>query len=395
MMSVIIRLLLLATGVNNVISWSNGLVTTPPMGWANWNTFGCNYNDTTIRQQAKAMVDLGLKDVGYEILIIQECIVKAGDRNASGILQPDPIKFPYGIPNLVDYIHSLGLKAGIYTDVGPETCAGYEGSYNHEVIDAKTFADWGIDFIEEDSCHHPTNYSYEELYTRMHNAIEASGKQMIFYMCVQGQDNVVSWGQNVGHLWRTTGDICGPGHATYQRMINNFYGNAQVPGVTGPSHWQDPDMMVVGMSGLTEVEWITHFSLWAISAAPMWIGIDLTIVEDNVVMILNNTEVIAVDQDNIGNAGIRVNQQSSVYNIAGEIWWKVLDVNKGEMSANAVILFNPTNKTVNNIGLGFNEIGLNGPCYVRDLWKHKDLGTMTNYSANIVSHGVVMLRVSQ
>ena len=148
------------------------------------------------------MADLGLLDVGYEILIIQECIVKAGDRNSSGILQPDPVKFPYGIPNLVDYIHSLGLKAGIYTDVGNETCANYEGSFNHEMIDAKTFATWGIDFIEEDSCHHPPGYSYEELYTRMHDAIAASGKDMIFIyvyrdriMYINGDQKLVIYGE--------------------------------------------------------------------------------------------------------------------------------------------------------------------------------------------------------
>eukprot|EP01083_Nonionella_stella_P307236 1079124_1 len=390
-------LLFLSFCFKDVSSWSNGLALTPPMGWANWNTFGCNYNDTTIRQvrqQAKALVDLGLRDVGYDVLIIQECIVKAGARNASGVLQPDPVKFPYGIPNLVDYIHSLGLKAGIYTDVGPITCAGYEGSFNYEIIDAKTFAIWGIDFIEEDRCAQPMEYSYEELYTRMHNAIELSGRDMIFYMCVLGDDNVASWGQNIGHLWRTTGDICAPGDASFERMLRNFYGNSKYPGLSGPSHWQDPDMLIVGMDPLSETEWITHFSLWAVSAAPLWIGIDLTRVTDNVLMILNNTEVVAVDQDVLGNAAIKVDQTSSQYNLNGEVHWKILQP-KGEISANAVLLFNPLDVTANNIGLEFSEISMNGACKVRDLWKHEDLGTMTNISFNIPSHGIVLLRVSQ
>ena len=221
---------------------------------------------------------------------------------------------------------------------------------------------------------------------------------MIFYLCVQGQDNVQEWGSDIGHLWRTTDDIMvGGGTATYQGMINNFYGNAKYPGVSGPSHWQDPDMMVVGIDGLTYTEWITHFSLWAISAAPLWIGVDLTNVTDQVLMILNNTEVIAVDQDILGIAGIKLDQSMTNYDMTGEIYWKVLqpDTDKGEIIANALVLFNPSNVTVNNIGLGFNEIGMNGDCIVRDLWKHQDLGNMTNYSDNIQSHAVVMLRVSQ
>jgi len=364
------------------------------MGWANWNTFGCNYTDETIRAQAKALVDLGLSNLGYEILIVQECI--ASSRNVFGVLQPDPIKFPYGLFDLTDFIHSLGLKAGIYTDVGNQTCANFQGSFNHEMIDAQTFADWGFDFIEEDACHLPDGYSYEELYTRMHHAIQATGKEMIFYMCVWGGGEVQEWGQNIGHLWRTTGDICSPGHASYQNMIDNFYENAKYPGISGPSHWQDPDMMVVGMDGLTPTEWKTHFSLWAISAAPLWIGIDLTVVSNEALTILKNTEVIAVDQDALGMAAIKVDQAStSVYNTAGEIWWKVLSEGGSEAVANAVILFNPTNQTMSNIGFGFDEIGMVGDCYVRDLWRHLDLGQMSAYSDTIASHDVVMLKIWQ
>merc|ERR1712176_453440 len=168
----------------------------------------------------------------------------------------------------------------------------------------------------------------------------------------------------------------------YDRMIENFYGNAQYPGLSGPSHWQDPDMMVVGMEGLTETEWVSHFSLWCMSAAPLWIGIDLTIVQHNVLSILNNSEVIAVDQDVLGMAAIQIDQSMNAnYNQMGQVYWKILSPQKDENSANAVLLFNPSNATMANIGLGFDEIGLINDANVRNLWTHEDLGRMSNFSA--------------
>ena len=234
-------------------------------------------------------------------------------------------------------------------------------------------------------------------------------------MCVWGGGNVESWAQNIGHLWRTTGDICGPGDASYDRMIENFYGNAKYPGLSGPGHWytvvclsmrillsnmcqtnrQDPDMMVVGMDGLTETEWKTHFVLWCMSAAPLWIGIDLSAIKENVLGILNNSEVIAVDQDILGLAAVKIDQSSSLYNNLGEIYWKILQPEENESSANAVVLFNPTNATLSNIGFGFEEIGLLGGCNVRDLWKHQHIGRMNKFTTEIESHGVVLLRISQ
>ena len=171
----------------------------------------------------------------------------AGHRAPDGTPQPDPKKFPYGIKGLCDYIHSKGLYCGIYTDVGPKTCAGWEGSYDHEEIDAKTYAEWGIDFVEEDSCHHgdiKPYIPYSTLYARMRDALNKTGRPIVFYMCVQGQEGVQSWGPSTGNLWRTTGDICGPGHATWGGVIRNFYGDTRFPNSTQIGAWQDPDMLV-------------------------------------------------------------------------------------------------------------------------------------------------------
>ena len=246
----------------------------------------------------------GMRDAGYNIIIIQECITKTGHRDANGVPQPDPVKFPHGMKNLVDYIHSKGLKAGIYTDVGPRTCAGYEGSYGHEQIDALTYAQWGIDFIEEDACNKPAGHLYKDLYARMRDAIVDAHKQtghpMMFYMCVWGSERVYEWGPSHGTLWRTTGDICPPGHASWNRMLGNFRGDTRFPNATAPGGWQDPDMLVVGMSGLTPLEWRTHFSLWAMAAAPLWAGIDVSNLPPGALQVFTNHEVIAVDQDPIG-----------------------------------------------------------------------------------------------
>lgn len=297
--------------INLVSGLDNGLALTPPMGFANWNGFGCNYNDSTIRGIADALVDSGMRDAGYNIIIIQECITPNGHRDEHGVPQPDPKKFPHGMKNLVDYIHSKDLLAGIYTDVGPQTCAGYEGSYEHDDIDAQTYAAWGIDFVEQDACHKPANHTYQELYGRMRDALNRTGRPIIFYSCVWGSEEVYKWGQYTANLWRTTGDICSPGKATWRGMLNNFRGNSKYPPVSGPGHWQDPDMLVVGMNGLTPSEWKAHFSLWAISAAPLWAGIDLRKMNNATREVFLNKEVIAVDQDPLGIAAHQVDRKTA------------------------------------------------------------------------------------
>lgn len=397
----------------------------PPAGWANWNTYGCNYTDATIRATVDALVDSKLApSCGYNQIIIQECITPVGHRDPiTKAPIPNATKFPHGMADLVDYIHGKGLKAGIYTDVGPETCAGYEGSFGHYDIDMLTYAQWGFDFVEADFCHHKeTNMTAPALYGDMRDAIvrahERTGREMIFYMCVWGQQNVYEWGPSTGTLWRTTGDICTPGHASWNNMLSNFRGDSAHPNATSPGAWQDPDMMVVGMSGLSPLEWKTHFSLWAMVAAPLWIGIDvINGLSKEAHAVLSNEEVLLVDRDVLGHMATQVVTQVVGHGDGngdgdGEIWVKPLQTNHtitGELAAAAVALFNPSDDTSVNITVEYAqvfpaayaaEMKHTSKIYVRDLWLHADVtppGSASGASAftNLVPpHGIVMLRMS-
>ena len=358
----------------------------PPMGWANWNSLGCNYDERTIQAMADALVSSGMRDAGYRYLIIQECIAPAGHRSADGTLEPDARKFPHGIPALVDYIHSKGLKAGIYTDVGPKTCAGFEGSYGHEEQDAKTFAAWGIDLIEEDFCNKPGGYTAVQLYARMHDAIAQTGRPMFFYICVWGSELAWTWAPETGNAWRSTDDVGDPGRADWRRILRNFDQNAFHDASGGPNHWSDPDMLEIGVPGITPTEEQSVFSLWAISAAPLWAGNDLTTMAVQTRKILTNREVIAIDQDALGKPATAIRFLSPEL----QIWARPL---AGTNSPQAVVLFNRGLKAA-RIHVDWEDLGIYGPAGVRDLWLHKDLGVMQKgYSAVVPAHGVAMVRV--
>ena len=365
---------------------SSGLAQTPPMGWANWNSLACNYDETTIRAMADRMVSSGMKEAGYNYLIIQECIVPPGHRDAAGTLVPDPKKFPHGIPALVDYIHRKGLKAGIYTDVGPQTCADYEGSFQHDVKDAQTFASWGIDLIEEDFCHKPAGFTAEQLYTRMRDAIAQTHRPMLFYICNWGFEQTWTWAPKLGNAWRSTGDVLEPGHADWIRMLRNFDQNALHAASGGPNHWSDPDMLEVGVPGINPVEERSVFSLWAISAAPLWAGNDLTIMSPETQQILTNSEVIAVDQDPLGRPGTLVAEDDPGL----QVWARPL---AGPSSPQAVLLFNRTSKDT-DMKVRWEDLGVYSPVAARDLWSHQDLGVLPHeYSTHVPAHGVALLRV--
>jgi alpha-galactosidase len=362
------------------------LAATPPMGWANWNSLGCNYDETTIRNMADHMVSSGMKEAGYQYLIIQECIVPSGHRDDDSTLIPDPHKFPHGIPALVEYIHQRGLKAGIYTDVGPQTCADYEGSFEHEMKDAQTFASWGIDLIEEDFCHKPAGFRAEQLYARMRDAIAHTRRPMFFYICNWGSEMAWTWAPKLGNAWRSTGDVLDPGHADWIRMLRNFDQNALHASSGGPNHWSDPDMLEVGVPGINAVEERSVFSLWAISAAPLWAGNDLTIMSEETQQILTNSEVIAVDQDPFGEPGTLVAEDTPGL----QVWARPL---VGQGSPQAVLLINRTSES-SEIHVRWEDLGIYGSAEARDLWSHQNLGVIPHeYSAHVPTHGVVMLRV--
>jgi len=313
--------------IQGIQAWNNGIIH-PPMGYANWNLLGCDYNDTTIRQIADALVSTGLRDVGYEYVLIQECITPAGHRDSNGVMIPDPAKFPYGMANLADYIHSKGLKAGIYTDVAYRTCANYEGSGpgpngypSHWEIDALTFANWGFDMIEADFCNtNGVNLTPQELYMEAHNAIgnamAATNKTIFFYQCSWGAaDSEWTWSPETSNAFRNTPDICGPGSISFGNILRNFDATiihsstpGRKPGLpgTGLGAYNDADMLGVGMPGINDIEGRTQFSLWCILGGPLLTGTEVRNMTDYTLATLSNTEAIAINQDIFNIQGMQI-----------------------------------------------------------------------------------------
>lgn len=366
-----------------------GLAPTPPMGWASWNHYFCDYNDQDIRDQADALVSSGMRDLGYKYVLIQECLTLG--RNEDGSLIVDAKRFPHGMKALVDYIHSRGLKAGTYTDIGVNTCAGqpYQGSYQHEQQDADTFAAWGMDFVEMDYCNRPLGVTGRSIYERMAAAIQKTGRPMIFYICSQGSERPWTWAQGKAQLWRTDDDISNDkDHVEWARVVKNFESNAAHAVFNAPNSWNDPDMIEVGNQGLTQAEAQSHFSMWVISSAPLWAGNDLTAMSDAVRGIYTNAEAIAVDQDPLGAGAEEVKE----YGHGIEVWMKPLgSVGSG---VDAVMLLNLTDAPA-DAAVEWSDLGLKGEAAVRDLWAHKDMGTYpSGYSAHLPAHGSVLLKVS-
>jgi alpha-galactosidase len=363
---------------------------TPPMGWASWNHFFCDYNEQTIRDQADALVSTGMRDLGYRYVLIQECI--APGRNANGELVVDPVRFPHGMKALVDYIHARGLKAGIYTDVGPYTCypkPRYQGSYRHEEQDARTFASWGMDLVEMDYCNRVPGHTGREIYERMAAAIQNTHRPMLFYICSWGNEDPWTWARGKAQLWRTTGDISPKKDSVeWASVVQNFEINARHAAFTGPNSWNDPDMLEVGNPGLNTIEARSHFSMWVISAAPLWAGNDLTQMDVATRRIYTNSEAIAIDQDPLGAGPVKVREDRKGL----QVWAKQLgSIGSG---ASAVLLLNFTVVPA-EISVQWSDLGLTGKAKVRDLWTHQNLGQFANrYETRIPAHGSVLLKVT-
>jgi alpha-galactosidase len=358
------------------------------MGWANWNFYFCDYNEQTIRDQADALVSNGMRDLGYRYVIIQECIASVRDRE--GRLVPDAERFPHGIPALVEYLHQRGLKAGIYTDVGPFTCfpsPRYQGSYEHERVDAQTFAAWGIDLVEVDYCNKPEHQTGRELYGRMAAAIRDAGRPMLLYICSWGEEQPWEWANGMAQLWRTGPDISyEKGQVKWESIVRNFELNANHAAFTAPESWNDPDMLEVGNRGISMTESRSHFSMWAISAAPLWAGTDLTSLNQETLATFTNPEVIAVDQDALGAGVRRVGGGRQV-----QVWSKALGKSSGE--SQAVLLLNLASSR-KKAAVRCSDLGLRPGASVRDLWTHKELGSLKrSYSTELPPHGSVLLRV--
>jgi len=362
----------------------NGLARTPPMGWNSWNKFGCNVSDSLIRGVADAISGNGMREAGYQFVTIDDCwqVGRAPD----GTIQADPVRFPHGMKALADYVHAKGLKFGIYTDAGRKTCEGRPGSYGYEVLDAKTYASWGVDYVKVDWCNAegldaPTQYAV------VGKALAASGRKIVYSICEWGSNRPWEWAPPIGNLWRTTGDISD----RWASVLSIVDLSAQYWHVARPGAWNDPDMLEVGNGGMTATEYRAHFSLWAMMAAPLIAGNDVRTMMDSSDAasatrdILLNREVIAVDQDSLGVQGTIVQNWPSEL----QVWVKPL-----ADGSRAVLLFNRASVS-SNITAYWSRVGIRTrAARVRDLWAHTDSASVeSKYTATVPSHGVVMLRV--
>ncbi len=374
-------------------SVSKGLALTPPMGWNTWNKFACNVSDELVRGMADAMVKSGMKDAGYQYIVIDDCWQVS--RNADGSIVADAQRFPNGMKAVADYVHSLGLKFGIYSDAGRLTCEKRPAGLGHEYQDARTYASWGVDYLKYDWCNTLPGQDARSSYANIRQALDASGRPIVLSICEWGTAKPWLWGKEVGgNLWRTTGDIqdrwagrkeWSPGNCCSNGMLDIVDLNADLYSYAGPGHWNDPDMLEVGNGGMTNTEYRSHFSLWALMAAPLIAGNDLRSMTPEIRDILTNKEVIAINQDSMGRQGRRVWKDGDF-----EVWGKQL-----QSGDRAVILLN-RGASSHEITVTWEQIGYppHLSAAVRDLWTHKELGKFAGkFSASVESHGAVMVTV--
>jgi len=364
------------------------LAKTPPMGWNSWNKYGCNVSETLIMGMADAMVSSGMKNAGYEYVVIDDCWQVSRDENEEIVADKD--RFPHGIKYLADYIHSKGLKFGIYSCAGTLTCAGRPAGRGHEYQDALSYARWGVDYLKYDWCNTGTQNA-KSSYTIMRDALYAAKRPIVFSLCEWGSNKPWEWAGEIGHLWRTTGDISD----SWNSMISILSQQKDLAKFAGPGHWNDPDMLEVGNGGMTTEEYKTHFSLWCMLAAPLLAGNDLQNMSPETKSILTNKEIIALDQDILG-------KQAELWRNNGDyqIWMKMLAKDE-----KAVCLLNSSDekKTV------LVDFGLIAQARtegaedskplklenftVRDLWEHKDLVLKESSTyIDILPHSVKVYR---
>ena len=356
----------------------NGLALTPQMGFNDWNAYGCNVSESLIKSTALAMHNNGMQAAGYQYVNIDDCWMTSS-RNGAGQLVPDPSKFPDGISGTAAYVHSLGLKLGIYEDAGTNTCAGFPGSLGHETTDANSFASWGVDYLKYDNCNN-TGIPAQTRYTTMRNALAATGRPILFSLCSWGQESVWTWGANVGNSWRTTGDI----NAGYGSMLGIFHSNVGLASFAGPGHWNDPDMLEIG-NGMSYTEDQSEFSLWAEMAAPLISGTNIANASSATLSILTNKNIIAIDQDSLGKQGTEVSSVNGLDVLAKPLA-------NGDV---AVALFNETGSTA-TISTTAGAIGKTGASTytLTDQWSGATSTTSGAISASVPAHGTVVYRVA-
>jgi len=357
---------------------NNGLALTPPMGWNDWNTFGCNVSAQLVEQTADQIVATGLQAAGYQYVNIDDCWM-ASSRNSGGHLVPDPAKFPGGITAVANYVHGKGLKLGIYESAGTATCAGYPGSLDHERIDAADFAAWGVDYLKYDNCNNQGR-NYQDRYNAMRDALAATGRPIVYSLCEWGLESVWTWGAGTGNLWRTTDDI----QANFGSMLSIYHANVGLSAYAGKGAWNDPDMLEVG-NGMSFQEDRAEFSLWAEMAAPLISGTDLRSATPATLGIYRNTSVVAVDQDSLGKQGRQISASGGL-----DVLTKPLA--NGDVS---VVLFNE-NASAATISTTASAAGAPASSSYRltNLWSNVVTTSSGAISAVVPGHGVAMFRVA-
>ncbi len=374
-------------------SQASPLAATPPMGWNSWNCFGRKVTDADIRQAADIMVSSGMRDAGYLYVNIDDAW--EGQRDAQGVLHANE-KFP-DMKALANYVHGKGLKLGIYSSPGPQTCAKFEGSYGHEQQDADLYALWGIDFLKYDLCTFRTVMAQaapddkanqlqlmRSAYEKMHQALLQTGRPIIYSLCEYGYDSVWQWAPEVGaHLWRTGDDI----NANFKSVALIARGQAGLSKYAGPGHWNDPDMLEVGNGDLTLDENRTHMSLWAILAAPLLAGNNLTKLTPEITAILTNRDVLAIDQDSLGRQGDRIFAEGPI-----EIWSRPLA--NGDLAL-AIVNFGQ-DSFLRGISLHLTEAGAARGWKAYDVWTGKNLGPIEDHREVMLKrHDTLFLRLSR
>ncbi|MGN6601404.1 MAG: glycoside hydrolase family 27 protein [Ginsengibacter sp.] len=378
-----------------------GLAMTPPMGWNSWNTFQTNINEKLVKETADKMVSSGMKDAGYQYLVLDDGWM-AMERDSAGNLVPDPKKFPHGMKALVDYVHSKGLKFGLYNCAGTKTCAGYPGTRGYEYQDARFYASLGIDYLKFDWCN-TEGINAKEAYTTMSKALKKAGRPIVFSLCEWGTNKPWLWAENIGELWRTTGDISAVfdgyiDHKTWKQAGVMLIADQQkdLRKYAGPGHWNDPDMLEVG-NGMTQNEDRAHFSLWCMFAAPLIAGNDITKMTKATDDILTNKEVIAVDQDKAGHEGYKYSSTDSVEVYVKPLSdnnWAVCFLNRSHEPKN--FTFNWKDQIITDTVSNETLDAKNNNYHLRDLWKKQDVGdTRKPFKATIGVHDVVMLKLTR
>ncbi len=377
----------------------NGLALTPPMGWNSWNKFGCDVNEDLIKAAADAMVESGMKDVGYQYIVIDDCW--HGERDSLGFIHPDADRFPSGMKALADYIHAKGLKFGIYSDAGWKTCGGRPGSRGHEFQDALQYAAWGVDYLKYDWCY-TEHMNARAAYTTMRDALYAAGRPIVFSLCEWGSNQPWEWGRHVGHLWRISGDIAAvfDGQVKHDGwsslgVLHIIDLHQNIRQYAGPDHWNDPDMLEVG-NGMSVNEDRAHFSMWCMLAAPLIAGNDLSGMSTETLNILTNAEVIAIDQDSLGVQAFKYSSDDSV-----DVWikalrhgdWAVCFLNRDVIDKDIFLNWSE-HHIVDDVA--DREVDFSKQHFsIRDLWARRTIGTTaTALIGKVPAHDVLLLRLT-